>query len=96
MDKTRPRDASWRALVPEEGLTLFNALRDWRADRAKRDGVPPYMICSNKQLAEMVSSRLENMNRLGAIDGVAKAKLENYGQDLLAFLARPRTAMAFV
>ena len=28
------------------------------------------------------------MNRLGAIDGIGKAKLENYGQDLLA---RPRT-----
>ena len=90
-DKARPRDASWRALVSEEDLPLFNALRDWRAERAKRDGVPPYLVCTNRQLAEMVSSRPGSMHRLGAIAGIGKAKLENYGQELLALLARPRT-----
>ena len=48
------------------------------------------MICTNRQLAEMVSSRPESMSRLGAIEGIGKAKLENYGQDLLAILSRPR------
>ena len=47
--------------------------------RARRDGVPPCLICTNKQLAEMVSSRPESMHKLGAIDGIGKAKLENYG-----------------
>ena len=35
------RDASWRSQVSEADLPLFNALRDWRAERAKRDGVRP-------------------------------------------------------
>ena len=90
-DKARSRDASWRALVSDEDLPLFNALRDWRAERAQRDGVPPYLICTNRQLAEMVSGRPQSMSKLGAIDGIGKAKLENYGQDLLALLARPQT-----
>ena len=54
------------------------------------------MICtSSRQLAEVVRSRPENMNKLGAIDGIGKAKLENDGQDLLALLARPRTDCEF-
>ena len=31
------------------------------------------------------------MDKLGAIGGIGKAKLENYGQDLLVLFARPRT-----
>ena len=34
----------WRELISNEQLPLFNALRDWRAERAKQDGVPPYLI----------------------------------------------------
>ena len=85
------RDASWRSQVSEADLPLFNALRDWRAERAKRDGVPPYLVCTNKQLAAMVNARPGSLNRLAAIDGIGKAKLDNYGQELLALLARPRS-----
>ena len=60
-------------------------------ERAKRDGVPPYLICTNKQLAAMVNARPGSLSKLGAVDGIGKAKLENYGQELLALLARPRS-----
>ena len=90
-EKAQGRDHSWRSQVSEADLPLFNALRDWRAERAKRDGIPPYMICTNKQLAAMVNARPGSLSRLGSIDGIGKAKLDNYGQELLALLARPRS-----
>ena len=34
----RPRAASWRALVPDEDLPFFTALREWRWGRAQRSG----------------------------------------------------------
>ena len=80
--------------MAETDLPLFNALRGWRAERAKRDGVPPYLICTNKQLAAMVNARPGSLTRLGAIEGIGKAKLDNYGQELLALLARPRSESA--
>ena len=89
-EKGKGRDVSWRAQVSEVDLPLFNALRDGRAERAKRDGVPPYLICTNKQLAAMVNARPGSLSRLGAIEGIGKAKLDNYGQELQALLARPR------
>ena len=93
-EKAAGRNASWRKQVSDADLPLFNALREWRAERAKRDGVPPYIICTNRQLAAMVNARPGSLSRLGAINGIGKAKLEKYGQELLALLARPRSEPA--
>jgi superfamily II DNA helicase RecQ len=38
-------------------MPLFNQLREWRRERCKRDGVPPYIVCTNKQLAQMAVQR---------------------------------------
>jgi superfamily II DNA helicase RecQ len=64
-----------------------NALRDWRSERSKREGVPPYVICTNRQFAAMVKARPQSLATLAEIEGVGKAKLEKYGRDLLAILA---------
>lgn len=80
--------------VAEADIPLYNALRDWRAERALRDGVPPYMVCTNQQLAAMIKARPQSMSKLGSINGIGKAKLEKYGQDLLALLAWPKGATA--
>ena len=89
-DGARAWESGWRSQVSAADLPLFNALREWRAERASREGIAPYLICTNKQLAAIVSARPQSLTRLGAIDGIGKAKLEKYGQDLLAMLARPR------
>ena len=83
-------ESSWRSQLSEGDLPLFNALREWRAQRASREGLPPYLVCTNKQVAAIVNARPQSLTKLGAIDGIGKAKLEKYGQDLLAMLARPR------
>ena len=80
--------ASWRTLVTEAELPLFNTLRDWRAERSKRDGVPPYVIGTNRQFAAMVKTRPQSLSKLAEIEGFGKAKLEKYGEEILALLAR--------
>ena len=89
------RVTDWRAQVAEADLPLFDALRDWRAERSRRDGVAPYMVCTNSQLVEMVKTRPQSLTKLGTIDGIGKAKLEKYGQEILALLAWPRGSTAF-
>jgi ATP-dependent DNA helicase RecQ len=51
---------------------LFNTLRQWRAARAKAEGIPSYQIANNRQLAEMAESRPQSLTAL--------AKLEGFGQ----------------
>lgn len=36
---------SWRQLLKPEEVPLFNSLREWRGEKAKATGVPPYVIC---------------------------------------------------
>ena len=83
----RQRDESWRETLPKEDWPLFNTLRDWRSERAKADGIPPYVICNNRQLAEVIRVRPDTLTALGAIEGFGEAKLKRYGQELLALIA---------
>lgn len=57
------------------------------SERAKADGIPPYVICNNRQLAEVVRVRPDTLTALGAIEGFGEAKLKRYGKALLALVA---------
>lgn len=90
----KPRNESWREFVAEADVPLFNTLRDWRAARSKRDGLPPYVICTNRQLAAIIAARPQTMGQLGEIEGFGKAKLERYGADVLANFSRAQSKPA--
>jgi ATP-dependent DNA helicase UvrD/PcrA len=70
---------------PPEG---FEALKAWRLDRARRDDVPAYVVFHNATLEEIAGRRPRSLAELGAVPGVGPAKLERYGEDVLAALSR--------
>ncbi len=80
-------DTSWRNLLSDENLPLFNALRDWRLERSQQEGVPPYIIGTNRQLAQIVSARPRSLSQLGHIDRFGQRKIEKYGKAILAIVA---------
>ncbi len=90
VQELKRRDETWRQFVSEDDIPLFNALRDWRSARCKQDGLPPYVICTNRQLAAIVAARPQTLGQLGEIEGFGKAKLERYGADVLDVLVRGR------
>jgi superfamily II DNA helicase RecQ len=92
----RQRDESWRDDLTKDDWPLFNTLRDWRSERSKRDGVPHYVICTNRQLTAVVTRRPATLAELGQIEGFGEAKLKKYGREMLAILGRagPRAAAA--
>jgi superfamily II DNA helicase RecQ len=63
---------------------LFSALRAWRAERAKVDEVPAYVVFPNTTLAEIADRRPRTLAELARIPGVGPTKLERYGEDVLA------------
>ncbi|HXV56230.1 MAG TPA: ATP-dependent DNA helicase UvrD2 [Gaiellaceae bacterium] len=65
----------------------FEALRRWRAERAKADAVPAYVVFHDRTLHEIAAIRPQTREELSAIAGVGPAKLERYADDLLAALA---------
>lgn len=92
--KARDREA-WRKTLEEADWPLFNTLRDWRNGQAKEEGIPPYVICTNQQLAEIAHRRPPTLNKLAAIERLGKAKLERYGKAMLDIVAEyPKEAIS--
>src|SRR3546814_1504744 len=69
------------ALDDPEDASLFQALRGRRAELAKAQGVPPYVIFHDSTLVEMARRRPADRQALGALPGVGEAKLARYGED---------------
>jgi ATP-dependent DNA helicase RecQ len=84
----------WRRTLSEEQMGLFNLLRDWRSKRCKKDGVPPYVLLNNNQLAMIVRTRPQSLADLIKIEGIGKKKIDAFGLEILEItkLSVPATA----
>jgi len=67
---------------------LFEALRAWRRDRAKKLGVPPYVIFHDSTLRDVAAKRPISLRALSAIDGIGDTKLDRHGESLLEALGQ--------
>lgn len=76
----------YRELLSEAEFQVFVKLRDLRKKLAERDGVPPYALFTNEQLADMVRRHVRSIADLGKIDGVGPARMEKYGRPFLDIL----------
>ena len=71
--------------VDEASVRLFDLLRTFR-DRA-RDGKPAYTVFDDKTLAAIASALPGDLADLAQVKGVGPAKLEQYGDEVLALTA---------
>ena len=65
---------------------LLTALKAWRREQARNQGVPPYVVFHDRTLVELAAQRPSNRDDLSRIGGIGAAKLERYGEELLAVL----------
>jgi len=70
---------------------LFQILRQWRADTAREQGVPAYVILHDKTLRELAETRPVSHGLLASITGMGSAKIEHYGQELLTLIREHAT-----
>ncbi len=66
-----------------EHLTLHTTLRQWRAAKAKEEGVAPYMILQQKALQSIASNAPRTPAELKRQLGVGPKTLEKYGNEIL-------------
>jgi DNA helicase II / ATP-dependent DNA helicase PcrA len=67
---------------------LFHALRAWRTEVARRDGVPPYVVMNDAHLRGIAERRPATLVELSRCAGIGPVKLDRYGDDILAVLER--------
>ncbi len=65
---------------------LFQLLRKWRADTAREQAVPAYVILHDKTLRELAEVRPVSHGLLAGITGMGSAKIEHYGEELLELI----------
>jgi ATP-dependent DNA helicase RecQ len=79
------------AAVPEaltgDEEALFQRLRAWRAEQARAQEVPPYVVFDDKTLRAVAVARPADEDALLAVKGVGPAKLEKYGAEVLRIVA---------
>ncbi|MFH2093379.1 MAG: helix-turn-helix domain-containing protein [Pseudomonadota bacterium] len=62
---------------------LFQALRDWRSQKARAQGVAHFQILHQKVLIQIVVCLPDNETDLKKIKGMGKKTMEKYGEELL-------------
>jgi ATP-dependent DNA helicase RecQ len=77
----------WRADLDPAGQKAYDTLRGWRGRASKRDGLPPYLILTNRELAEVARLRPTSLAALREVEGVGEAKAGRWGEEMLAVLA---------
>jgi DNA helicase-2/ATP-dependent DNA helicase PcrA len=65
---------------------LFARLKEWRLSRATEDQVPAYVVFTDKTLEAIAEAKPGSPAELQEISGIGPAKIERYGEALLALL----------
>lgn len=83
--KQRERDRGPRTgvSVQPQDLPLFGALRDLRAQLAREQNVPAYVIFHDSTLRNIAEQRPGSLGELAQVGGIGGTKLERYGPQVL-------------
>ncbi|MET0556325.1 MAG: HRDC domain-containing protein, partial [Vicinamibacteria bacterium] len=71
---------------------LFEALRAHRLALSRSDGVPPYVVASDRTLREIAVLAPRTRADLMQVHGIGPAKADRYGAGLLQVVERTRTS----
>ncbi|MBV8132393.1 MAG: DNA helicase RecQ [Alphaproteobacteria bacterium] len=67
---------------------LWEALRAWRLEEARRQELPPYVIFHDSTLLEVARRRPISLTSLANIPGIGASKLERYGTAIIGIVAQ--------
>jgi len=70
------------------GTAVFEALRAHRLSLARGQGVPPYVVASDRTLRDMAALRPRTLGDLLGVHGIGPAKAERYGQGFLEVIEK--------
>ncbi len=70
-------------VLTSRGLSLFDHLRQVRINIAKEEGMPPYIIFSDKTLTDMCIKLPFNKEEMLEVTGVGENKYQKYGRQFI-------------
>ena len=85
--KTRKTSKSMESLT-SAGYKLFDKLRELRLEIAREEGMPPYIIFSDKTLIDMAAKIPTSKSEMLAVSGVGENKYVKYGDRFLGLIEK--------
>lgn len=82
-DSSARNKIDYKEVLSPEDFQIYAQLRELRKTLAERDGVPPYAVMTNEQLARMVRERMTTRGALRKMPGVGPARVDKYGAALI-------------
>jgi ATP-dependent DNA helicase RecQ len=79
---TAAAEANGVAVDPD----LFERLKRWRGEQARRQQVPAYVVLHNSHLEEIAARKPGTIHELGTIKGIGLRRAARYGEELLALV----------
>jgi ATP-dependent DNA helicase RecQ len=70
------------------GDSLFDALRAWRLEVARGNGLPPYVVFHDSTLTAIAERQPRSLADLAGIAGIGPTKLDRYGADVIGIVVR--------
>jgi ATP-dependent DNA helicase RecQ len=67
---------------------IFDKLRWWRVETARKHNVPAYVIFHDATMREIAKARPGSLGDLRGVTGVGEKKLETYGEEIVALIAQ--------
>jgi ATP-dependent DNA helicase RecQ len=71
---------------------LFERLKLWRGEQARRQQVPAYVVLHNSHLEEIAARKPGTIHELGTIKGIGLRRAARYGEELLALVRGEETS----
>ncbi len=81
---SKPESKEKPAPLTPAAEQLALQLKEWRAAEAKRLGVPAYVVLHDRTMQAIAAARPTTPNQLLAVDGMGPAKLDKFGEAILA------------
>ena len=75
-----------KEIFSDYDMGLFEKLREWRSQKARAAGIPPYIVFNDKTLKQLAAHMPTDKNSLLNIDGIGKVKLESYGEEIVEII----------
>ena len=78
-------------LPPTTGIEdpkLFEALRQLRRQCAEEEGLPPYIVFSDKVLHTLATQKPSTIEQFGLVSGIGEYKCQKYGTRFLAMIQK--------
>jgi ATP-dependent DNA helicase RecQ len=73
--------------LSEAEQAIFEKLRWWRVETARKHNVPAYVIFHDATMREIAKRKPGSLDELATVSGVGEKKLQTYGEEIVSLIA---------